>query len=329
VQQSPDELPSVQAEQQHTGKVRNRMVGLGVALFAAVVVTTVVVVNVSGSDDSDPHVLTSRAVGELREGLVDDGWRCYDMGDQPVATECYLWRARPSYDHYETTSVLTMRYAGPDALAEVLLDAPPNGDPRDEVVADTAALVDQTLLSHLPGRNLRTLPTAHDIFQEIVDGIHVQKVRDGFVLQSRDLVRDVDQIEPEPLPAARQTRAALQKQGFDCEAEQGENGTQYIACVRNHQGLRISAHGSLDGADVNNWSFQAHDSSSPDSMRIDDAARVLATTAREAGLTDDEGAMFIQENPQTRQQGVFGGYHLEIQRAGRLALDVTIKQFDP
>ncbi|HLR96871.1 MAG TPA: hypothetical protein VK053_20280 [Jiangellaceae bacterium] len=307
---------------------RKRWLGVGVALVAVVAAAAVVIVTLSGSEGSDSYVITSRSTDELRESLVDDGWSCYDMGDQPVATECYLW-------HNDDTATLTMNYAVPDGLATLSLETPivGNGLP-DDLFTDTANLIDNALL---PPENETALHETNSPHQRIVDGVYAERSAYGFVLSSEGRVSDLEQFEPKSLPTMQQTLPLLHQQHFECETEWDHDAANNIRCRRSHQNVDIHVEGVVvDGGATNLWSLSAVPTGS-EPEAITDSTRVLAATAREVGLTDDEGASFIQENPQPGQQGVFQGYHLEVSGTGvgpgdsehHTPITVSINTFTP
>jgi len=317
-----------------------RVLELWPGLLGLTVIVATVIIVVSGGDDSNngsarptseptespsreaarSHTMTAQAAAGLRARLVDNDWLCSQDLDRPVLLgRCDLWHGP---EDNPTVATLWMLYADSGDLAEVVLSVRDGSAAGDEILQSTTPLVAGELLPDGDTHALRELATdaRSEIPSDQIGGLEARRLG-GLYDQVRladpnhdptDLWQRLDQGEPKPLPDAQSVPAALHDHGFECETSEDVQ----IACVSETQGLRVRVSASTDAHGPTKWTLYGKPTHIDGSVTVADATAALARTARTAGLTDDEGAAFIRERPQSQQQAAFHGYHVEMTKTG-------------
>lgn len=318
-----------------------RILGLWPGLLGLTVIITTVIIVVSGGNDSNngtarptseptaspsreaarSHTMTAQAADGLRARLIDNDWLCSQDVDRPVVLErCYLWHGP---EGNPTVAMLGMLYADSGDLAELILSVRDGSAAVDEILQSTTPLVADELLPDGNTHALRELATdaRSEIPPDQIGGLEARRLG-GLYDQVRladpdhdptNLWERLEQSDPKPLPDAQPVRAALHDHDFECETNEDDQ----IECVYETQGLRVRVSASAaDAHGPTKWTLYGKPTHMDGSVTVADAAAALARTARAAGLTDDEGAAFIRERPQSQQQAAFHGYHVEMTKTG-------------
>jgi|SRR5690625_3256515 len=190
-----------------------------------------------------------------------------------------------------------MLYADSGDLGEVVLSTPDGRDATAEVLQSTTPLIAEALLPDGDTNALRELVTGSrpEVPPDQIGGLDAQRVT-GSHTQVRladpnhdptALWEQLEHGEPKPLPDAEAVQAALPGHGFECETTEGTQPT----CQRVIGGLLVYTSASTQEAHAPaKWTLYGKPTHMDGSVTVAEAAAALASTARTAGLTDDQSS---------------------------------------